>query len=281
MNTDFDFHIHSQYSDGELSIPEIIDNLKQNNIKKFAITDHDNFDAINELKKTDLKGLDYIKGIEINTILDNHYKLHMLDFNFDEKNQKLINVIKQLKEARKIRFKEIVEALKEKHNITFREEDINGIINNANIPGKPHLAKLMVKDGIVPTVYDAFEEYLVNIKVKTKNRVDAEIIFPIIKESGGISIWAHPKKVEKKYDIDMQEIIPRLIEIGLDGVEIYNSIHSLSDCQRYQKIAKEYNLKTSGGSDFHGPITKPNVQLGLLFNSGEDYKPNITEINII
>jgi len=42
-----------------------------------------------------------------------------------------------------------------------------------------------------------------------------------------------------------------LIKIGLDGIEVYNSLHALHDIKRYLKIAKEYNLLISGGSDIY------------------------------
>ena len=42
------------------------------------------------------------------------------------------------------------------------------------------------------------------------------------------------------------------IEKGINGIEVYNSIHDLQDVKRYILLAKKYNLLITGGSDFHG-----------------------------
>ncbi len=281
MNTDFDLHIHTKLSDGEFTVKELISLLQQTKIKKFAITDHDSIDSVNELKNLDLGDLEYINGTEISSILDGKYKMHILGYNFDETNPKLKAITKKLKEARMKRFTEIVDAVSEKYDIQFDPKDIEDILANENIPSKPHLGKLMMKLNIVESVREAFDKYLEDISVKTKNREDAKIVIEAIKEAGGTVIWAHPKKVEKEYNIDFTEILPRMIELGLDGIEVYNSLHTLNDCQRYKEIAQNYKLKTSGGSDYHGVTIKPHVKLGMLYNSDENYTPNIQEITII
>ena len=50
---------------------------------------------------------------------------------------------------------------------------------------------------------------------------------------------------------------------GIDGIEIFNSKHTLSDIKRYLKLAKRENILISGGSDFHGKIMKPNVEMSV------------------
>ena len=52
--------------------------------------------------------------------------------------------------------------------------------------------------------------------------------------------------------MDIEEIIKDFIEKGIDGIEVYNTIHTLKDMRRYLNLAKKYNLLITGGSDFHG-----------------------------
>lgn len=47
----YDLHIHSQFSDGEYTLEEIIEKLKNNGIEIFSITDHDNAESIAEMEK--------------------------------------------------------------------------------------------------------------------------------------------------------------------------------------------------------------------------------------
>ena len=111
--------------------------------------------------------------------------------------------------------------------------------------------------------------------------MDAKIVIEAIKDAGGIVIWAHPKKVEKKYNINFEELMSRLLELGLDGIEPFNSLHTYEESMRYLKYAKEHNLITSGGSDYHGENVKPDVKIGVIFNSGENIKIDTKDITLI
>ena len=41
----------------------------------------------------------------------------------------------------------------------------------------------------------------------------------------------------------------------------------MSDMDKYLKIANAYNLLISGGSDYHGKNTKPDVEIGIGKNN--------------
>ena len=204
-----------------------------------------------------------------------------MGYNIDENNAKLNDVILKLKEARKKRFSELASYVEENFGFKIKHEDIEEVVENVNIPGKPHLAEIMIKYGYVSSVKEAFEKYLEDAKTKTSNRMDAKIVIEAIKDAGGIVIWAHPKKVEKKYNINFEELMSRLLELGLDGIEPFNSLHTYEESMRYLKYAKEHNLITSGGSDYHGENVKPDVKIGVIFNSGENIKIDTKDITLI
>ena len=58
-----------------------------------------------------------------------------------------------------------------------------------------------------------------------------------------------------------------MINLGLKGIEVYHSSHTLEEQDEYLKHANKYDLLVSGGSDFHGPMTKPDVKLGTGKNN--------------
>lgn len=86
----YDLHIHSQFSDGEYTLEEIIEKLKNNGIEIFSITDHDNAESIAEMEKVDKKGLTYIPGIEFSTS-KGKYKMHILGYGIDGHNEQLLD----------------------------------------------------------------------------------------------------------------------------------------------------------------------------------------------
>ena len=77
-----------------------------------------------------------------------------------------------------------------------------------------------------------------------------------IHKAGGLAVLAHPACC---WAINLEKLILDLVEIGLDGIEVYYpyprfrkfaKFHSAEDVVR---IAKKYpNLIKTGGTDFHG-----------------------------
>lgn len=268
MRQDFDFHIHSKYSDGEFSVEHIIKLLEVLNINKFAITDHDSVDSVLYLRG---KKCNYISGVEMSSrYMDTN--MHILGYYIDGDLSKLQELCKKVRLARKSRLEEHISKLTAKFNLEFSQKDIDIITSDTSTLGRPHIGRLLIKYGYVNSMEEAFEKYLYKVHSSIFYRTDAKIVIDAIHEAGGIAILAHPKDIEKKYKIDIEEFLPHLIEIGIDGIEVYNSIHQFEDTIRYKKLAEKYELLTSGGSDYHGPNVKGKVKLGVVT---KDYIPKI------
>ena len=268
MRQDFDFHIHSKNSDGEFSVEHIVKLLEVLKINKFAITDHDNIDSVFYLKG---KKCNYISGVEMSSrYMDTN--MHILGYYIDGDLTKLKGLCEKVRAARKGRLEEHISKLMSEFNLEFNQKDIDIILSDTSTLGRPHIGRLLIKYGYVKTMEEAFEKYLYKVHSSIFYRVDAKTVIDAIHEAGGIAILAHPKDIEKKYKIDIEEFLPHLIEIGIDGIEVYNSIHKFEDTIRYKKLAEKYELLTSGGSDYHGPNVKGKVKLGIL---AKDYIPKI------
>ena len=68
-----------------------------------------------------------------------------------------------------------------------------------------------------------------------------------------------------------------MISCGLKGIEVYHSSHTKEEMEYYLKIANEYNLLISGGSDYHGPNTKPDIFIG----TGKNNNLHIKKLSIL
>jgi len=73
----------------------------------------------------------------------------------------------------------------------------------------------------------------------------------------------------------MKKLVSELKEIGLDGIEIVNSFSGLDDIVKSKKIADEYELLYSCGSDFHG-WPNQSIELGKipLYDYGKKFVLN-------
>lgn len=47
-------------------------------------------------------------------------------------------------------------------------------------------------------------------------------------------------------------LVREIMELGLEGIEVYHSDHTPEDEQRYRQLAERTGLLATAGSDFHG-----------------------------
>lgn len=265
----YDLHIHSKFSDGDYTLEEIVDKLKENGIDIFSITDHDNADSIRAMQDVDIKGLIYIPGIEFSASKAG-YKMHILGYNVDGNSQELLEACRNMKMRKNLRNLEIIQQLKERFGIVITREETIQLLNSPSFVGQTTIAKLLLNKGIIPDVKFAFQNYFSKLVLRTDATIDLDEAVRIIHSAGGIAVIAHPIEIEKKYNISIEDIIYLFKNAGIDGIEIFNSKHTLSDIKRYLAVAKREGLLISGGSDYHGEIMKPNVKLGRISKDGTE-----------
>ena len=263
-----DMHTHSYYSDGAYLPEEIISLAAKNGVSVLGITDHDTLLGVQRLCKNPkfvLPDMEIVPGIEI-TAKVSKGSMHILGYGLDIYNKDLINEMKKQKEKRIASLMAICDYLKKNNNIYFSSEEINEVIFSERSIGRPDLAKLLIKHEKVETVSEAFSKYLRKAYDMTREEADKGLpyqeCFELIRNAGGIPVLAHPKTL-KLDEIEFLKLLKEMISCGLMGMEVYHSIHTLTDIQYYLNIANEYDLLVSGGSDFHGETVKPNIQLGV------------------
>jgi predicted metal-dependent phosphoesterase TrpH len=59
----------------------------------------------------------------------------------------------------------------------------------------------------------------------------------------------------------MSELLAGLVDLGLQGIEVWYSEHSDEDRELYLRLARNFNIIPTGGSDYHG-VNKPGIHLG-------------------
>ena len=82
----------------------------------------------------------------------------------------------------------------------------------------------------------------------------------LILDAGGVPILAHPPLYHMGKD-RLRKLVASLKEAGLIGIEAIYSTYTNQDENDMRKLADEFHLLLSGGSDFHGD-NKPGLDLG-------------------
>ena len=256
---------------------ELIKYAINNNIGTIAITDHDTIDGLKNIDYSDKtiinSGINIINGIELSSKVDKG-TMHILGYNIDINNKKLNDKISELKNININYIILLLAQINKDYNIKFSSDDIKNVINSIGNIGRPDIAKLCIKYGYAESVQDAFDKYLISAFDKIRNikeTLNYQECLNLIFESGGIPVLAHPKTL-KLNENELTELIEKMVQCGLKGIEVYHSTHSITEINLYLKIAQKYNLLISGGSDYHGKISKPDVEIGTGINNNLNIK---------
>ena len=116
--------------------------------------------------------------------------------------------------------------------------------------GRRDIAKILSKHGYFDSEDEAIKLLLSpggKFYIETqKNKI--EDCISIIKESGGISVIAHPWTL----NLTLAELREFLILYQFEGIEVYN--HNISEkiYEQLNELAIELNLYKTCGTDYHG-----------------------------
>ena len=260
-----DLHIHSNLSDGELSPKEIIDRAVNNGVSVIAIADHDttlayNDDLFNYAKENNVK---LITAVEIST----KYKgigIHVLGYNFDINNKRFTDKLYSIRNARHIYLHDVAAKLKELSYII----DVDSL-DKIDAVTKAHIALNIVENienkelllktfGHIPSKGE-FIETIMNEGCPCY--VEKEAISPkeasdLIREAGGKVVLAHPVAYKYEDGLTDDEILNLVNDMKADGIEsnyiyIDRNNNKINEVEHWNTFAKQYNLITTIGSDFH------------------------------
>lgn len=253
-----DLQVHSTYSDGYLTPSKLADFLSANNIKIAALTDHNTVGGLDEFKiACENKKIKTINGLEL-YVKSGHKKFNLLWYNFYKNSADLHDL---LRTSQTMRRRQIRNGLMKLKRRGFKIDE-NLLVDKFNhyIPLNrlidciikiPTNKKIIVKK--LKTANPSQDEILINI---FKNKAFAKIsesyiglkqILKLRKTIHGQLILNHPGKHNQ---LD-RKFIDSLKTLGIDGLEIISPHHSIGAIMHLQRLAREYKLIMTGGSDFH------------------------------
>lgn len=266
MKRRIDLHTHSDKSDGTLSPTELAHKAKEAGLSAIALTDHDTNNGIAEfMAECERLGIEGIPGIEIST--DFPRLLHIVGLY--PHGEEYEAVVGRLKNARLERNLKMFERIYTEFGITG-EEILAGTGATAESCGRMHMANAIIKHGYADSVSDAFERYLKRGRpcYVEKFSLSPSDSVKLIKDCGGIAIWAHPVSAVDTEE-DMLKMAQLMKSAGLDAIECMYNNFTPEQSEMCLRVAAKSGLLPSGGSDYHG-ANKPAVSLGKV---SEGYIP--------
>lgn len=247
MNRFVDLHLHTFYSDGSDSPQQIVDKAKAAGLVCISITDHDTVEGVLPTQEiAQQSNLEVISGVELSTTV-NGREVHLLGYLFDSNHPPLAEYLVSVRHKRVERIGLMVNKLNELGHHNIHLDEVLQEASSASV-GRPHLASVMIKKGIVSGFQQAFDRYLAdNAPGYVKGfKLDTYDAIRMIRAAGGVAVLAHPMVTL------VDELILNMKEAGLGGIEVFYPNVSDNITHFYSKLAAKYNLVMTGGSDAHG-----------------------------
>ncbi|HZV34920.1 MAG TPA: PHP domain-containing protein [Verrucomicrobiae bacterium] len=241
-----DLHLHTNFSDGTYTPEELAVHAKRCELSAVALTDHDTVEGCARMAIACKEaGIEFISGTELTAEI-NGIELHLLGYCIELENPNLLKEVSHFQTVRQNRIREMVARLN-RLDIPLQADAVFAIAN-CRSPGRPHVARALVQAGLCSSLDEAFERYLkINRPAWVpKSKISALRAIELIHEAGGVAVMAHPGLNRT------DDIIPEMVEGGLDGLECFHSKHSTATSQHYLQLADEHHLLVTGGSDCHG-----------------------------
>ena len=253
-----DLHIHTTASDGSFSPSEVVKLAASAGLSAIAVTDHDTVSGYSEAASEGLKYmLEIIPGVELSTRF--HRAVHILGYCIDPAHPGLQAEIDGIISERDRR-NEIICSMMREDGLPVYYDELK--TRFGKVVGRPHFAKVLTELGYAEDVQDAFRRYLEvgQRYFQRRSFPSIERTLEVITSSGGIPVLAHPFQYRLD-DTEMHDLIRHCIDYGLHGIECFYSGYSSMQNAYLIKLASEYSLLQTGGSDFHG-LSKPQIQIG-------------------
>ncbi len=262
-------HLHTIFSDGELSPGEVVAAHAAAGFQVIALTDHDTLAGIDALGGLEGHGVRMISGVEL-SIEDEPGRglvdAHLLGYGITLNNRRLRHRLQEASEAREAQKRETVRRLAA---AGFKVEwEAVRAYARGNV-GKPHIVAAI--EAAQPGV--AREELYAVMgpggvaHVPRSREMSLEEAVDLITSAGGVTVLAHPGVYHHVTDL---EVLFRTSSVaGVLGLEVtypqapddpYGP-KSATLMDRFAKIAASYGWVATGGDDYHGPRVTPLIRL--------------------
>ena len=255
-----DLHAHSNFSDGTFCPEELIREAERLGLRAVALTDHNTVRGLPEFVAAGQgSAVEAVPGCEFSTDYQG-VELHILGLYIQPAHYETVTALLEKTQQEKERSnRDLVSALNRVgYDLDYDQicSSCQGQINRA------HIATELVRKGYFATTQDAFKGPLsakAGLYVPPK-RIDAYECIQFIRSIGAIAVLAHP--FLSLDEAALRAFLPHAVASGLQGMEVAYSKYSPETTVIAYRVAEDFGLQYSGGSDFHGG-NKPDIALGV------------------
>lgn len=261
----FDMHTHTTASDGAFTPGELVRMAYGLGLGGVAITDHDTLSGLDEAGAAiELLNMRLIAGVELScevTVDGRATEAHILGYFVEKPGDELYARLAELQAHRLRRGQQILQRLAD---MGMPMPDLAAAYSDGGSLGRGLIGRKLAEAGYAADTDEAFDRWLSPGRPayvpRLKLAVDEAV--RLLHNNGAVAVLAHP------IQLGNDAVIPAIVAAGIDGIEVSHPDHTPADEARYRKMAADYGLAVSGGSDHHteglGSHTADEAELAAL-----------------
>jgi phosphoribosyl 1,2-cyclic phosphate 1,2-diphosphodiesterase len=246
-----DLHIHSLYSDGSASIKSLLLLAKNYGLDCVSITDHDTVAGTEEaLALGHELGITVIPGIEISAYdFEAGRKVHILGYGYGKNPEAIKALCDPILFRRDKNSRKKIARLSEA-GYCISVEEVEAIAGKGRVIYKQHIMRALIERGYADDIYSPLYYSLFKGTGLCAGDIEYSDVFDALHAviaDGGFAVLAHPG------ELDSWNLVDKLVEKGLSGIELYHGSHCSRDHRRVLNFKRKYpHLVLTGGTDDHG-----------------------------
>jgi 3',5'-nucleoside bisphosphate phosphatase len=268
-----DLHTHSTASDGTDRPAELLAKAAAAEVSVLGLTDHDTTAGWAEAVAALRCGLTLVTGTEFSCAYfgpgGERISLHLIGYLFDPEHGRLRAEMARLRASRLGRGRAIVDKLAA-DGVPITWHEVAETAQGGPV-GRPHIARVLVANSVVPTMNDAFRQLLSGSSKYYVPKADSDVFdaIALVRAARGVTVFAHPL-ARRRGAVVGEDVIAAMAQAGLHGIEIDHPDHAPEDRMRLASLAREVGLVGTGSSDYHG--TNRVIRLGACSTNRAAYE---------
>ena len=258
-----DLHCHSTISDGTLPPEALAQRAKDQEVEIWSLTDHDEIGGQARARQAaQALGLPYLTGVEI-SVSFLHQTVHIVGLGFDAEHAQLVEGLNAVKGGRDARARAMSDGLAAV-GIPGAYEGALALAGNPQLIARTHFARYLIEQGVCHSNNEVFQRYLTEGKPGYVPHQWASLREAVrwIVEAQGIAVIAHPARYRFTAN-EEYALLHEFVGHGGQAIEVVTGAHTDAEASEYARVAGEFKLLASRGSDFHGP-GESRLDLGQL-----------------
>jgi predicted metal-dependent phosphoesterase TrpH len=255
-----DLHTHSSASDGSDPPARVAELAAAAGCRAVSLTDHDRLDGLGEAAaRAEQLGVELVPGCEISC--QHEATMHLLVYFVEDGDGPLPDALRRLQRARDDRNRRLATHLAGL-GLPVTYDEIMAEAGGKGA-GRPHVAAILVRKGVVGSVQEAFDVWLGKGRpgYLDKERLTIAEAIRLARASGAVTSLAHPLTLGLE-PAALESATAELAELGLTGLEAIYGRYTPEERADLAALAARHGLVATGGSDHHGAY-KPDIGVGV------------------